>query len=132
MDHKLPRLPRTTRKQCPKNSRIQPPLQRRKRHLRKRRKFLLLCTLHLPRTHYSRTTTARSNRPVVLGQTCSVHGDDAANAAREHALPLGFGNLFAVVCAGGGFGGPFLLEEGAVVGAGVAEALEVIKVVFAP
>ena len=132
MNNKLPRLPRTTRKQRPENSRIQPPLQRRKRHLRKRRKFFLLCTLHLPRTHDPRATTAGSNRPIVLGQPCSVHGDDAADAAGEHALPLGFRDLFAVVCASGGFGGPFLLEEGAVVGAGIAEALEVIEVVFAP
>lgn len=133
VDNKLSRLPGTTRKQSPENSRIQPPLQRRERHLRKRRKLLrrssLLFTItfaqsvHLPSTLQSRATTSGNLRPVVLGQPSSVHGDDAADAAGEHALPLRFGDLFTVVCASGGFSGPLLLEEGSVAGAWVAEAL---------
>ena len=132
MDHKLSSLPGTTRKQSPKDSRIQTPLQRRKRHLHKRRQLLGGLPHGICRTLQSRATTGRYLGSVVLGQPRRVHGHHAADAAAEHALPLCLGHLFTVVCSCGGFGGPFLLEEGSVGGVGVAEALEVIQVVFAP
>lgn len=37
-----------------------------------------------------------------------------------------------MVCSCGGFGGPFLLEEGSSDEVGLAQALQVIQVVFAP
>lgn len=42
------------------------------------------------------------------------------------------GDLFTVVRSCGRFGGPFLLEEGSGNEVGLAQALQVIQVVFAP
>lgn len=130
MDDKLPGLSCAAGKEGPEDGNIQPPLQGSERHLSVRNEFGLD---GLPPTLLkARATASRNLRSIVGRQVGRAHGDNAANAAGEHALPLAFSDLFTVVGASEGLGCPFLLEKCAVRRGWAAESLQVIQVVFAP
>lgn len=131
MNHKLARLSGTARKQRPKDSNIKSPLQRRKSHLHERRAPIPLRPLGRMLIQAG-TTTSGGLRTVVPGKSDGIHGDDAAEAAREHTGPLLLGDLLAMVGAGGGSGVEFLLEESRGLGPGSAELVQVIQVLFVP
>ena len=129
MNHKLPGLPCAAGEQRPEDRDIQPPLQGSECHL---------CVGNQPRSrlapssNQSRPSAGRHLRSIVGREVGCAHGDDTADAAREHALPLALADLFTVVGARDGLGGPFLLEECAGRGGRGAESLQVIQVVLAP
>lgn len=135
MNHKLTSLAGTTGKQSPKDSHIQTTLQRSKRHLREGNiLFRLLDPQHRPVRLVGETgaTAGSGPRAVVLGQIVRVHGDHAADARGEHALPLALADLFAMVGASDALGFEFLLEVGAKGGGRGAHPRQVKQVVFAP
>lgn len=127
MHYKLPRRPHTTRKHGPKDGRIQPPLQRPKRHPHVRRR-LRPPLHHPPRVISPAAPSARLPAPVVVRELLDVHVDDSGDAPAEHELPLLFADLAAVVGACVGFGLPFLLVEGLLDGARGLEGGEVVEV----
>lgn len=136
MDDELPSLSRAAGKHRPEDRNIQPSLQWSKGHLHVRR------PRHLRRLYptgpllrlllQARTPSSGLLGAIIPGELGGIHGDHAAYASREHALPLTLTDLLAVVGPGNGLGGPFLLEEGLVRGRGIPEAAEVIQVIFAP
>ena len=64
---------------------------------------------------------------VVAGEVLVVHGHDGGNAALEQAGPFLLADLLAVVGSGVGFGGPFLLEEGARGDVGLLELRQTVQ-----
>lgn len=129
VDNKLSRLPCTARKQSSEDSNIQPTLQGSESHLCIRNKTRSVPAAALAQT---RATASRLLRAIIGRQIGRVHGDDAADALREHALPLALADLLAVVGTRNRLGSPFLLEESSVRGSWGAESLQVIQVIFAP
>lgn len=130
MNNELTRLSCTAGKERSEDGNIQPTLEGCESHLGVGNDFgrTTLVALGLK----TGAPTSRDLGSIIGGKVGGVHGDDAADALGEHALPLTFTDLFAVIGTSESLGGPFLLEECTVRGGRASQSLQIIQVVFAP
>lgn len=142
VDNELLGLSRTTRKQGSKYSNVQPPLLGIESHAHIRSWFEPPRSRDLPVEYvlfqllqfclsqwslvFTRTSSSALSCSIIFSQHLGVHGHDGGNVSTEHLSPLPFADVFAVVGSCLGFGGPFLLEEGAGYGGWISQSGDVV------
>ena len=118
VDDKLAGLTGTAGEQRAPDGRVEPALRRVVRHVHVRSllRFPVLCAVVPPVSPQSavesRAAAEGLVRSVGTGEHAVVHGHDGGQPAVEHAGPLAFADLLAVVGTCQRLCQPFLLEEG--------------------